>query len=97
MNARLRVDFIACAGRGICAEMLPELITLDDWGFPVVSDQPVPAHLLPDARVTAHTCPMLALHVDEEKNHRSFGHMNGLVGEGAAAGLAAFSWRGCRV
>ena len=36
-GARLRVDPIACDGRGLCAEALPELITLDDWGFPISS------------------------------------------------------------
>ena len=48
-GARLRVDPIACDGRGLCAEALPELITLDDWGFPITSGQPVPAWLLADA------------------------------------------------
>lgn len=37
---RLRVDAIARDGRGLCAEMLPELITLDDWGFPIISADP---------------------------------------------------------
>jgi ferredoxin len=32
--ARLRVDFIACDGRKLCAAALPELISLDDWGSP---------------------------------------------------------------
>ena len=41
-SAQLRVDFVACDGRGLCAEALPELITLDDWGFPIVSGRPVP-------------------------------------------------------
>ena len=54
MSARLRVDFIACKGRGLCAEALPELITLDDWGFPVVSGRPCrprwcPTHARPSA------------------------------------------------
>ena len=31
---RLKVDPIACDGHGLCAELLPELVTLDDWGFP---------------------------------------------------------------
>jgi len=44
--AWLRVDFIACDGRGLCAEVLPQLITLDDWGFPIVSDRDVPPRLL---------------------------------------------------
>jgi ferredoxin len=59
--ARLRVDLIACDGRGLCAEALPELITLDDWGFPIISDHAVPHGLLADARATASACPKLAL------------------------------------
>ena len=33
----MRIDPIRCTGRGLCAEILPELIQLDDWGFPVIS------------------------------------------------------------
>ena len=62
--ARLRVDFIACDGRGLCAEALPELISLDDWGFPVVSSRPVPPRLLADARETVRLCPKLALRLE---------------------------------
>jgi ferredoxin len=61
---RLRVDFIACDGRGLCAEALPELITLDDWGFPIVSGRDVPARLLADARATIWVCPRLALRLE---------------------------------
>ena len=64
VSARLRVDFIACKGRGLCAEALPELITLDDWGFPIVSGRPVPPRLLPDARETVRACPLLALRLE---------------------------------
>ena len=62
--ARLRVDFIACDGRGLCVEALPELITLDDWGFPIVGDQDVPPRLRADARVTVRACPKLALRLE---------------------------------
>ncbi|HEY6311076.1 MAG TPA: ferredoxin [Streptosporangiaceae bacterium] len=58
---RLRVDFIACDGRGLCAEALPELITLDDRGFPIIDHQAVASRLLADARETARACPKLAL------------------------------------
>jgi ferredoxin len=58
------VDFIACDGRGLCAEALPELITLDDWGFPIVSDRDVPSALLGDARAVVRACPKLALRLD---------------------------------
>ena len=61
---RLRVDLIACDGRGLCAEALPELVTLDDWGFPITSDRPVPSWLLADARQTVRACPKLALWLD---------------------------------
>ena len=61
---RLRVDFIACDGRGLCAAALPGLITLDDWGFPIVSGQAVPPQLLADARATVRLCPKLALRLD---------------------------------
>ncbi|HLK01164.1 MAG TPA: ferredoxin [Streptosporangiaceae bacterium] len=63
MTTRIRVDFIACDGRGLCAEMLPELIAMDDWGFPIIGDdgESVPSHLLADARVTVRACPRLAL------------------------------------
>jgi ferredoxin len=64
VRARLRVDFIACKGRGLCAEALPELITLDDWGFPIVSTRPVPPPLLSDARETVRACPLLALRLE---------------------------------
>jgi ferredoxin len=64
VGARLRVDFIACDGRGLCAEALPGLITLDDWGFPIVSGRPVPPRLLADARETVRACPKLALRLE---------------------------------
>ena len=61
---RLRVDLIACDGRSLCAEALPELITLDDWGFPITGDRAVPPRLLADARETVRACPKLALWLD---------------------------------
>lgn len=60
-QAWLQVDFIACDGRGLCTELLPELITLDDWGFPIIDADAVPAHLMGDARATIAACPKLAL------------------------------------
>jgi ferredoxin len=58
--ARLRVDPIACDGRGLCAELLPELITLDDWGFPIIAGE-VPGALREEATETVRLCPKLAL------------------------------------
>ena len=38
---RLRVDPVACDAYGFCAELLPERITLDEWGYPIVDGTPV--------------------------------------------------------
>jgi ferredoxin len=58
---RLRVDWAACDGHGLCAQWAPELITLDDWGFPVIAAGPVPADVLLHARAAVDACPVLAL------------------------------------
>ena len=61
MSESVAVDWIACDGRGLCSELLPERIDLDEWGFPVVSAEPLPAGLLPHARRAVAACPTLAL------------------------------------
>ncbi len=61
MTVALSVDPITCDGHGLCAELLPELIHLDDWGYPVLRSSAVPPHLLPAARMARHLCPTLAL------------------------------------
>jgi ferredoxin len=58
---RLGVDPIACDGHGLCAELLPELIALDDWGYPVITDEPIPPELWSLARRAVSACPTLAL------------------------------------
>jgi ferredoxin len=57
----LHVDPIACDGRGLCAELLPELIKLDDWGFPIIRKGAVPEALVSEAEETVRLCPKLAL------------------------------------
>jgi ferredoxin len=57
----LTVDRIRCDARGLCAEILPELIRLDDWGYPIIAAGPIPNHLLPLAQRAAEDCPVLAL------------------------------------
>ena len=64
-GARLRVNPIACDARGLCAEVLPEIISLDDWGFPVIRDAEVPPGLLDEAAEAVRLCPRLALRLDQ--------------------------------
>ena len=66
-RARLIVDPIACDGRGLCAELLPELITLDDWGFPVVTEAGVPDGLRGEAAAVVRICPRLALRLERTR------------------------------
>lgn len=61
MSERLRVNPIACDAHGLCAELLPELVELDEWGYPIVSSEPVPPRLLKHARRAVAACPTLAL------------------------------------
>jgi ferredoxin len=64
VTGRLAVDLIACDGRGLCAELLPELITLDDWGYPMVSGREVPTALRGEAAAVVRLCPRLALRLE---------------------------------
>jgi ferredoxin len=56
----IAIDRIACDGFGMCAELLPELIELDDWGYPIVAPGAVPDDLLDHARRAVTVCPVLA-------------------------------------
>ncbi|HEY2767124.1 MAG TPA: ferredoxin [Solirubrobacteraceae bacterium] len=58
---RLRVNPIACEAHGMCAELLPERIALDEWGYPVLDDQPLSGKLLAHAQRAAQACPTFAL------------------------------------
>ncbi len=61
MSKRLRVNPILCEAHGVCAELLPELIRLDPWGYPILAPGPVPPGLASLARRTIASCPALAL------------------------------------
>ena len=57
---RILVNPITCEAHGLCAGLLPEWITLDEWGYPIIRDGPIPPgargprapsrRQLPDAR-----------------------------------------------
>ncbi|MGZ4446584.1 MAG: ferredoxin [Nocardioides sp.] len=62
---RLHVDWTRCDGHGACSELLPELFTTDEWGYPVSRtgerDPVVPPSLERHARHAERTCPLMAL------------------------------------
>ena len=59
MSHRLRVDWPACKARGLCHELLPDAVGLDEWGYPVVDE--VSDEQLRAAREAVRACPTLAL------------------------------------
>jgi ferredoxin len=67
MTRHLAVNPIACDGHGICAELLPELIVMDDWGYPIIDPTPIPIHLEDHARRAVAACPTLALLIQERQ------------------------------
>jgi ferredoxin len=69
----MTVDRIKCDGRGLCAELLPELIQLDDWGYPIISPDPIPDHLLQLAQRAVEDCPVLALAIRRAEKGKTNG------------------------
>jgi ferredoxin len=63
---QLVVDWIKCEGHGLCAELLPEVVTLDDWGYPIIGG-PVPPHLEFLANRAKAACPVLALRLSRTR------------------------------
>ena len=66
MSRIVRVDPIACDGSGLCAELLPERIQLDDWGYPIVDPAPITPELREHAERAVAACPTLALLLSKE-------------------------------
>ena len=61
----LVIDPVACDGHGVCAELFPERITLDPWGFPIIEPGAIPDQLLNHADRAVSSCPRLALTLAE--------------------------------
>jgi ferredoxin len=60
MSHELKVDMLRCDAYGYCAELLPEIVELDEWGYPIVTSEVTP-ELLEEAKRAAEACPRLAL------------------------------------
>lgn len=61
---KIRVNPILCDGYGQCAELLPERVELDEWGYPIVHERPVGRGLESAARRAVKMCPRLALSLE---------------------------------
>jgi ferredoxin len=69
-DVHITIDRIKCDGHGLCAELLPELIRLDDWGYPIIAQGPIRERLVPLAQRAVATCPVLALALRRESRSR---------------------------
>ena len=72
---RLHIDWTRCDGRGLCTELLPQLLSRDEWGYPLIRDSSrepfVPARMVKYARRAVAQCPRLALtFVDDDDPRR---------------------------
>ena len=67
---QMRVNPIACEAHGMCAELLPERIALDEWGYPLLDERPLDAELIDHAKRAAQACPTFALLLERERKQR---------------------------
>ncbi len=56
----IAVDRVLCSGHGVCAQTLPGLVTLDEWGYPIVGTDPVQPQ---EAALAIKLCPARALYL----------------------------------
>jgi ferredoxin len=69
MTLKMEINPIACTAHQLCADLLPELIELDEWGYPIIPDK-IPVHLEGHARRAVSACPTLALRLSRVKAHQ---------------------------
>ena len=72
LMSRLHIDWTLCDGRGLCTELLPGVLTRDDWGYPLSrngSREPeIPSAELKYARAAVKKCPRLALQLLDDSD-----------------------------
>ena len=66
----LAIDRIKCDGHGVCADLVPELIDLDDWGYPIIRPGTIPEPVVAHARRAVSGCPTLALRLQALASRR---------------------------
>ena len=64
-KVRLEVDWTRCAAHGLCGELAPGVVRLDENGYPIIADEDVPAADVPAAQEAVEKCPALALRLGE--------------------------------
>lgn len=65
----LQIDWTRCEGHGLCAQVLPDAIGLDEWGYPLIGRTRFAGDELIDARRAVAVCPTLALRLESVEVH----------------------------
>ena len=64
-DTRLHIDWTRCDGRGLCTELLPRVLTRDQWGYPLsrnsTAEPVLRSEEMADALEAVDLCPRLAL------------------------------------
>lgn len=63
----LKVNPILCDGFGHCAELAPEIVHLDEWGYPIIDAEPIPmadVGALQSAHYAERGCPRQAIFIE---------------------------------
>lgn len=68
---QLEIDWTRCAGHGLCAQVLPDAIVADEWGYPVIRRTVFADAELSDARRAVAVCPVLALRLESVHHGRA--------------------------
>ena len=69
-NVEMWIDRTKCDGHRLCAELFPEMIRLDDWGYPIITPGAVPPALVPHAQRAVDGCPVLALALRRQERQK---------------------------
>jgi ferredoxin len=92
MTTRLALDPTACTGHGLCADLLPELVRLDEWGYPILLTADVPPRLASHARRAVRACPTLALRLARTRAVVTGSDCAAVTGSEPAAGTRWDPW-----
>lgn len=75
MDIRLRVDWIRCDGYGLCGDLAPDLIELDEWRYPILRAGALDSWERDEAQRAVDCCPMKALIIEPVPMDRSAGRL----------------------
>ncbi|HMD52905.1 MAG TPA: ferredoxin [Solirubrobacteraceae bacterium] len=73
MSQRVRVNPITCHAHGMCAELLPEKVSLDEWGYPIIDGSPLAGVQVEHAIRAVQACPTFALLVQRDDRREGGG------------------------